>query len=130
VIEEGRAVVIAVNKTNLPAEDRSQASKQWRKLRDRLEASFAQVKDAPIVGISALNGRGMDRLMPKVFETYHPVGRPARRTGRRLPALPDQPPARRFRPARRADPPHHAQAEEPLREPRQNPPVRAPKACG
>ena len=70
VIEEGRALVIAVNKTDLLAEDRSQASKQWRKLADRLEASFAQVKDVPIVGFSALNGRGIERLMPAVFETY------------------------------------------------------------
>jgi GTP-binding protein len=70
VIEEGRALVVAVNKTDLLSDDRSQATKQWRKLRDRLEASFAQVKDVPIVGISALNGRGVDRLMPAVFETY------------------------------------------------------------
>lgn len=70
VIEEGRALVVAVNKTDLLSEDRSEANKQWRKLRDRLEASFAQVKDVPIVGISALNGRGIDRLMPAVFETY------------------------------------------------------------
>ena len=106
----------------------------------------------PIVGFSALNGRGVERLMPKVVETYdiwnkrvstpklnrwlremetlHPPPlakgrrirlrfmtqikiRPPtfilscsqpRRTGRRLPALPDEPPARRLRPARRADP--------------------------
>ena len=45
-------------------------AKAWRKLTDRLEASFAQVKDVPIVGFSALNGRGVDRLMPAVFETY------------------------------------------------------------
>src|SRR5215475_5379417 len=64
VIEEGRALVVAVNKTDLLSEDRAQATRQWRKLRDRLEASFAQVKDVPIVGISALNGRGIDRLMP------------------------------------------------------------------
>ncbi len=70
VIEEGRALVIAVNKTDLLAEDRSESSKAWRKLRDRLEASFAQVKDVPIVGFSAMNGRGVERLMPKVFETY------------------------------------------------------------
>jgi GTP-binding protein len=70
VIEEGRALVIAVNKTDLLADDRSQAAKAWRKLRDRLEASFAQVKDVPIVGLSALNGRGIDRLMPEVFEIY------------------------------------------------------------
>ena len=70
VIEEGRALVIAVNKTDLLADDRREATKAWRKLSDRLEASFAQVKDVPIVGFSALNGRGVERLMPKVFETY------------------------------------------------------------
>jgi len=70
VIEEGRALVIAVNKTDLLADDQSASSKAWRKLSDRLEASFAQVKDVPIVGFSALKGRGIERLMPKVFETY------------------------------------------------------------
>ena len=70
VIDEGRALVIAVNKTDLLTEDRSGASKAWRKLNDRLESSFAQVKDVPIVGFSALNGRGVERLMPKVIETY------------------------------------------------------------
>ncbi|MFI5002456.1 MAG: ribosome biogenesis GTPase Der [Reyranellales bacterium] len=70
VIEEGRALVIAVNKTDLLADDRREATRQWRKLSDRLEASFAQVKDVPVVGFSALNGRGVERLMPKVFETY------------------------------------------------------------
>jgi GTPase len=71
VIEEGRALVIAVNKTDLLSDDRSAASKAWRKLRDRLEASFAQVKDVPIVGLSALNGRGVERLMPEVSEIYN-----------------------------------------------------------
>jgi GTP-binding protein len=70
VIDEGRALVIAVNKTDLLTEDRSGASKAWRKLNDRLETSFTQVKDVPIVGFSALNGRGVERLMPKVMETY------------------------------------------------------------
>ncbi len=70
VIDEGRALVIAVNKTDLLADDRAQSTKAWKKLRDRLEASFAQVKDVPIVGFSALTGRGVERLMPKVFETY------------------------------------------------------------
>ncbi len=70
VIEEGRALVIAVNKTDLLADDRRQASAAWRKLNDRLEASFAQVKGVPIVGLSALTGRGVERLMPAVFETY------------------------------------------------------------
>ena len=70
VIDEGRALVIAVNKTDLLADDQKASSRAWRKLSDRLEASFAQVKDVPIVGFSALSGRGVERLMPKVFETY------------------------------------------------------------
>jgi GTPase len=70
VIDEGRALVIAVNKTDLLTDDRSGASKAWRKLNDRLESSFTQVKDVPIVGFSALNGRGVERLMPKVMKTY------------------------------------------------------------
>ncbi len=70
VIEEGRALVIAVNKTDLLSGDQSAASKAWRRLSDRLEASFAQVKDVPIVGLSALSGRGIEKLMPAVFETY------------------------------------------------------------
>jgi GTP-binding protein len=70
VIEEGRALVIAVNKTDLLADDQAAASRAWRRLSDRLEASFAQVKDVPIVGFSALSGRGVERLMPKVFEIY------------------------------------------------------------
>jgi GTP-binding protein len=70
VIEEGRALVIAVNKTDLLADDQAKSTKAWKKLRDRLESSFAQVKDVPIVGFSALTGRGVERLLPKVFETY------------------------------------------------------------
>jgi len=70
VIEEGRALIIAVNKIDLLADDRGGASKAWRKLRDRLQTSFSQVKDVPIVGLSALNGRGVEKLMPAVAETY------------------------------------------------------------
>ncbi|MFZ5781378.1 MAG: ribosome biogenesis GTPase Der [Pseudomonadota bacterium] len=70
VIEEGRALVIAVNKIDLLSDDRAEASRAWKKLTDRLEASFAQVKDLPIVGLSALSGRGIERLMPAVFRTY------------------------------------------------------------
>jgi GTP-binding protein len=95
VIEEGRALVIAVNKTDLLADDRREATKQWRKLSDRLEASFAQVKDVPIVGFSALNGHGVEPYdiwnkrvpTPKLnrwlreMETLHP---PPLAKGRRI----------------------------------------------
>ena len=50
--------------------------------------------------------------------------------GRRLSALPDQPPARRLRHAGRADPAQHAQAEEPVRGPGAEEVVRAGKPFG
>src|SRR5262249_38031687 len=48
VIEEGRALVIAVNKTDLLADDQAKASRAWRKLADRLEDSVAHVQQMPI----------------------------------------------------------------------------------
>ena len=59
--------IIAVNKTDLLANDRAEANRAWRKLRDRLETSFSQVKGVPIVGISALTGRGLERLNGLLF---------------------------------------------------------------
>ena len=47
VIDEGRALVIAVNKTDLLADDQKASSRAWRKLADRLEASFAQSRMCP-----------------------------------------------------------------------------------
>src|SRR5262249_59239233 len=54
----------------LLSEDQSAARRAWRLLSARREASLAQVKDVPVVGFSALSGRGVERLMPKVFEIY------------------------------------------------------------
>lgn len=66
VIEEGRALVIAVNKWDA-CEDRIGA---MRLLRDRLERSLPQTKGVPIVPISALEGRGLDKLMQAVLGAY------------------------------------------------------------
>ncbi|MCB2100211.1 MAG: ribosome biogenesis GTPase Der [Rhodobacterales bacterium] len=66
VIEEGRALVIAVNKWDL-VDDREAA---LRRLRDRLETSLPQVRGIPVVTLSALTGRGMDRLLPAVLKAY------------------------------------------------------------
>ncbi|MCW5747487.1 MAG: ribosome biogenesis GTPase Der [Alphaproteobacteria bacterium] len=71
VEEEGRALVIAVNKIDAlgRGDARAQAA-AWRKLRDRLEASLAQLKGVPIVGLSAQSGRGVDKLMPAVMKVH------------------------------------------------------------
>ncbi|MDD9876489.1 MAG: ribosome biogenesis GTPase Der [Magnetovibrio sp.] len=66
VIDEGRALIIAVNKWDA-AEDRKAS---LGRLSDRLQTSLPQVRGIPIVTCSAKTGRGMDRLMPAVFEVY------------------------------------------------------------
>ena len=66
VIDEGRALVVAVNKWDL-VED---AAAALRSLRERLEASLPQVRGVPVVTLSALTGSGVGRLMKAVFDIY------------------------------------------------------------
>jgi GTP-binding protein len=66
VIEEGRALVIAVNKWDLVTDTVEAMSR----LRDRLQRSLPQIPDIPVVTFSALTGRGIEKLMPAVFEVY------------------------------------------------------------
>lgn len=66
VVEEGRALVIALNKWDA-VEDRAVALRQ---VQDRLERSFPQTKGIPVVTLSALEGRGLDKLMRAVFQAY------------------------------------------------------------
>ncbi len=65
VVEEGRALVIGVNKWDA-VKDKKQAV---QKLSDRLESSLAQIRGIPIVVFSAATGQGVDRLMPTVMKT-------------------------------------------------------------
>jgi GTP-binding protein len=66
VEEEGRALVLAVNKWDLVTE-KSQA---LRRLRDRLEVSLPQLQGLAAVTLSAQTGRGLEKLMPAVFAAY------------------------------------------------------------
>jgi GTP-binding protein len=66
VVEEGRALVIGVNKWDA-VKDKKQAVK---KLTDRLEASLAQIRGIPIAVFSASTGQGVDKLMPAVLQAY------------------------------------------------------------
>jgi GTP-binding protein len=71
VVEEGRALVIAVNKVDVLEQGEASArGTAWRKLRDRLQASLAQVKGVPIIGLAARSGRGVDKLMPAVMNIH------------------------------------------------------------
>ena len=66
VVEEGRALVLGLNKWDA-CPDR-QATMQA--LRDRLERSFPQTKGIPVVTLSAREGSGTEKLMQAVFEIY------------------------------------------------------------
>ena len=62
---EGRAVIIAFNKWDA-VEDRAACR---RRLDDVLASSLAQLKGIDVVTLSAMTGRGVDRLMPAVRQT-------------------------------------------------------------
>jgi GTP-binding protein len=63
VEREGRALVIAVNKWDL-IEDKN---KKLAELREECERLLPQVRGVPLVTISGLQGRNIDRLMQAVF---------------------------------------------------------------
>jgi GTP-binding protein len=66
VVEEGRALVIAVNKWDLVRDRREVLAR----IGERLETSFGQVRCIRMVPVSALTGQGLDRLLPAVVEVY------------------------------------------------------------
>ena len=66
VIEEGRALVLAVNKWDL-AKDRKAVLSG---IEDRLMTSLPQVRGIPVIPCSATTGKGMDKLLPAVFSVY------------------------------------------------------------
>ena len=65
VIEEGRALVIAVNKWDI-----ANKAEALEKLEYKLRNSFAQAEGVPVVTISALKSQGLDKLMKSVFQIY------------------------------------------------------------
>jgi len=64
--EEGRALVIAINKWDLV----SDKQKRLQELRKTVEYRLAQVPGVPLIAVSALAGRGLDKLMAAVLESY------------------------------------------------------------
>lgn len=65
VLEEGRALVIAVNKWDVA--NRKEAIEQ---LNYKLRTSLAQAEGVPTVTISALKNEGLDKLMRAVLKVY------------------------------------------------------------
>jgi len=65
VLQEGRALVVALNKWDV-AED---ASKLFNGVRAALEEGLSQVKGVPLLTVSAATGKGLDVLLQVAFET-------------------------------------------------------------
>ncbi len=61
---EGRAVVVAVNKWDVETDKTA----KLKALREAFERLLPQLRGAPLVTVSALTGRGLDRLQAAVIE--------------------------------------------------------------
>ncbi|MGV3556144.1 MAG: ribosome biogenesis GTPase Der [Croceibacterium sp.] len=64
VIEEGRALMIAINKWDI-AED---ASALFNGVRAALDEGLAQLKGVPLLAVSAMTGKGLDQMLAAAFE--------------------------------------------------------------
>jgi GTP-binding protein len=64
VLEEGRALIIAINKWDI-AED---ASGLFNGIRAALEDGLAQVRGVPLLAVSARTGKGLDDMIRAAFE--------------------------------------------------------------
>lgn len=66
VVEEGRALVIAVNKWDI-AEHKTE---RLEDIKHKLGKSLGQVKDVEFATISAIHGKNIDKLFYKALKTY------------------------------------------------------------
>jgi GTPase len=66
IADEGRALVIAVNKWDVVKNKRA----VMKMIRDKADVSLAQLSGLPIVTLSALQGQGVDELMKAVMQIY------------------------------------------------------------
>lgn len=66
VEREGRALVIGVNKWDLVAD----RDKHIRELRETVETTLPQMKGVAVVPMSAISGRGTEKLMAAVLKVY------------------------------------------------------------
>jgi GTP-binding protein len=66
VEQEGRAIVIAVNKWDLKVKTAGEIGK----LREQAEEKLTQMKGVPLVAVSAMTGEGLDRLMQTIVDAH------------------------------------------------------------
>jgi len=69
VLEEGRALIIAVNKWDVAGKDAAEdASTLFNGIKSALEDGLSQVKGLPVLTVSARTGKGLDTLIKAAFE--------------------------------------------------------------
>ena len=66
VEQEGRALVLAVNKWDL----KEKTAGAIAKLREQADDKLRQMKGVPLVAVSGLTGEGLDRLMQAIVDAY------------------------------------------------------------
>ena len=66
VEQEGRAIVIAINKWDL----KEKTAGAIGKLRVEADEKLKQMKGVPLVAVSALTGEGLDRLMQAIIDAF------------------------------------------------------------
>ena len=90
-INEGRAVVIAINKWDAV----KHRDKMLEEIKYQVETNLAQVRDVPTITISAKNGVRLDQLMQTVLDTYDLWNKrvPTGKLNRWLNAMEEQNPA-------------------------------------
>ena len=66
VEQEGRAIVIAVNKWDL----KEKTAGEIGKLREQAGDKLKQLVDVPLVAVSAMTGEGLDRMMQAIIDAF------------------------------------------------------------
>ncbi|HWK41695.1 MAG TPA: ribosome biogenesis GTPase Der [Croceibacterium sp.] len=64
VLEEGRALMVAINKWDVAQEP----SALFNGIRAALEEGLAQLKGVPLVAVSAMTGKGVDQMLAAAFD--------------------------------------------------------------
>ncbi|MGN6500064.1 MAG: GTP-binding protein, partial [Tsuneonella sp.] len=69
VLEEGRALMIAINKWDIAGqEEGGNASRLFNGIKTALDEGLAQVRGLPVFAVSAKTGKGLDTMLKAAFE--------------------------------------------------------------
>jgi len=68
---KGRGIILALNKWDTIASDKSTGGKStFKKMEEKIHFQFGQMEYAPIIPVSALNGTGVDKILNTAVKMY------------------------------------------------------------